>query len=250
MVETTFETWVPGDYLREYYSREVSPDERHAIRYFVEEQRGRVPGPTLCFGSGPTLHHVFSAAPHTSALYLADYLPQNLDEIDKWLRRAPGAHDWRPFVQYTLLCELGREPTEAEVGARSELTRDRIAGLLPADAGLEDPLGRSFRGAFATVLSPFCADSATGDRGVWERYSRNIASLVAPGGRLLVSALRRCRQYRVGARHFPSANIDEADLQTVLLADFPESAVRVEVREVGEHADQGYSSILLACADR
>lgn len=250
MVEDTFDTWVPGDYLREYYSGAVSADEQHAIRYFVEQQRDLATGPALCFGCGPTLHHVFSAAPHTTALYLADYLPENLAEIDRWRRRAPGAHDWRPFARYTLACELGREPSDAEVQDRLELTRERIADLLPADAGLEHPLGSRFHEFFTIVLSPFCADSATADQAVWARYSRHIASLVQPGGRLLTSALRRCRQYRVGPRFFPSANIDEHDLRAVLTEDFPSHRVQVEVREVPEHADQGYSGILLARAER
>ncbi len=249
MVENTFDAWVPADYLREYY-QEVSADERHAIRFFADQLSGLASETTLCFGSGPTLHHVFSAAFRSKALYLADYLPQNLEAIDKWRRGAPDAHDWRPFVRYTLSCEQGREPSEHEVSERLELTRSRIVGLLPADAGLEDPLGREFRGHFSTVLSPFCADSATADHDVWVRYSRNIASLVQPGGRLLTSALWRCQRYRVGSRYFPSANVDAADLEAVLAADFDGPSIRVEVREVPEHADQGYLGILLARSEK
>jgi hypothetical protein len=250
MVEETFDAWLPADYLRDYYGGEVAEDERYAIRYFVEQQRHAKPGPTLCFGCGPTLHHVFSAAPHATTLYLADYLPANLAEIDKWRRRAPDAHDWRRFVHYTLACEFLREPTDAEVTARLELTRERISDLLPTDAGLDLPLGRGFHEHFSTVLSPFCADSATADRTVWARYSRNIASLVKPGGCLLTSALRRCTQYKVGQRFFPSANIDEHDLRGVLAQDFRKDAIRVEVQEVPEHADQGYSGILLARSEK
>ncbi|MFZ5894587.1 MAG: guanitoxin biosynthesis pre-guanitoxin forming N-methyltransferase GntF [Myxococcota bacterium] len=248
-IEDNFTTWVPADYLREYYQR-LDPDEHHAIRFFVEAQRDAPPGPVLCFGSGPTLHHVFSAARHTSALYLADYLPRNLSEIDRWRRREPGAHDWRPFVRYTLECEFGRAATEAEVTAREELTRSRIAGLLHADASLQYPLGRDFHQYFATVLSPFCADSITSDRAVWATYSRNIASLVKPGGRFLTTALRNCQRYRVGPRYFPSANIDESHLRDVLEQDFLPASVRVEIAEVPELADHGYSAILLARADK
>ena len=249
-VEETFDEWVPADYLREYYGTKVDADEQNAIRYFVEEQRGSELGPVLCFGSGPTLHHVFSAAPYASALYLADYLPVNLAEIEKWQKRAPGAHDWSPFVRYTLSCELAREPSAAEVTARLELTRARIAGLLPTDAGLERPLGPDFHRYFTTVLTPFCAEAATTDKAVWARYSRNIASLVAPGGRLLTAAVRHCHKYRVGRRYFPTTYIDENDLRAVLTEDFPSNTIQVEAREVPEHVEQGYSSILLARADQ
>ena len=102
----SFDTdWVPSEYLTDYYS-EVEPDERATIAYFVEAMRHTEPGrPVLLFGVGPTLHHVFLAANGASEIHLADYLPANLTEIARWIDRDPGAHDWRPFVRYTLECE-------------------------------------------------------------------------------------------------------------------------------------------------
>ena len=177
-------------------------------------------------------------------------MSRSLTFIRSHRRREPGAHDWRPFVRYTLSCESGRDPSEAEVTAREELTRGRIAGLLPTDASLERPLGRDFHEYFATVLSPFCADSITAVKDAWRRYSRNIASLVRPGGRLLTAALYRCEQYRVGPRFFPSANIDEHDMRRVLLEDFVADSVQVGVREVPELAELGYSAILVGRAEK
>ena len=249
MAKDAFDEWLPHDYLRDYYS-ELQEDERYTIRYFVEQMRAAPEGPVVCFGCGPTLHHVFLSAGRATELFLADYLPRNLDEIERWRARAPDAHDWVPFVRYTLACETGAEPSDREIAARMEQIRERISGLVQADAGLEDPMGPSFRGRFATVLSPFCADSATDDKAVWARYSRHIASLVAPGGLMLTSSLRHCRRYRVGNRQFTAANIDEADLQAILEKDFVQDSVAVEVRETPEHLAQGYSGIILARARR
>src|SRR5882724_2741247 len=133
-----FDEWVPGDYLAEYYS-DLQADERNTMRYFVEQIRSAPPGPVLCFGCGPTLHHIFLAAERASEVYLADYLPQNLVEIERWRRQEPGAHDWSPFVRYTLYCESGVEPSAAEIQDRSALLRQKIAGLVHADASLVDP---------------------------------------------------------------------------------------------------------------
>ena len=44
----------------------------------------------------------------------------------------------------------------------------------------------------------------------------NITDLVEPGGLFITAALRRCRSYLVGDKRFPSANVDEHDLQRVL----------------------------------
>ena len=41
-------------------------------------------------------------------------------------------------------------------------------------------------------------DSATASKHDWFRYLRNIASLLAPGGRFVIAALRNCSFYRVG----------------------------------------------------
>ena len=243
-----FDAWVPGDYLRDYY-REVEPDEIQAIRFFVDASRTGPVGPAACFGAGPALHHVFLAAPRATALYLTDYLPANLAEIDRWLRRQPGAHDWTPFVRYTLRCEGAADSQEA-VAAREDLVRRLVSGLSSADAGDVDPMGAEYRGFFSLVLSAFCADSATDDRATWVRYMRNIASLVAPGGLFLTSALRKCAAYKVGDRYFPSANVDASDLRAVLELDFAPESILVETRDLPEHQGQGYSGILLARATR
>ena len=238
----SFETdWEPKEYLADYYA-EVEPDERETIAYFVEAMRGVEPGePVLLFGVGPTLHHVFLAAGHASEIHLADYVPANLDEIRRWLDRDPRAHDWRPFVRYTLECEGVVDPTETDVAHREELTRARVARLVHGDARRAQPVDRRY----ATVISAYCADSATADRATWETDMRHIAGWVRPGGTLVTAALRRCRGSVVGGQRFPSADVDEDDLRRVLAPRFDAA---VEARELAGHEAQGYTGIVLAHA--
>ena len=213
--------WVPGEYLADYYG-EVEPDELETIAFFVDAIREAEPGePILFFGVGPTMHHVFLAAPHASEIHLADYLPANLREIERWLAREPGAHDWRPFVRYTLQCEGIESPTDAQVAEREELTRARVTRLLEVDARHPSPLDERY----ATVVSAYCADSATEDRAVWETFMAHIAGLVRPDGMFLTAALRRCRHYVVGGKRFPSADVDEHDVQAVLARRFGQATV-------------------------
>jgi NNMT/PNMT/TEMT family len=236
------EDWVPGEYLSDYYSR-LEADELETIAFFVDAMRETSPGePVLFFGVGPTLHHVFLAAPHASEIHLADYLPANLREIERWLAREPGAHDWRPFVRYTLQCEGIESPTEGQVTEREELTRARVTRLLRVDARHPAPLEERY----ATVVSAYCADSATEDRAVWETFMEHIAGLVRPGGVFVTAALRRCRHYVVGGKRFPSADIDEVDVRAVLAGRFAHATI--EARRLAEHAAQGYSGIVLAWA--
>lgn len=89
--------WRAQEYLDDYY-REVEPDEVATIAFFVDSMRGAERDePILLFGVGPTLHHVFLTAPVACEIHLADYLPANLETIERWLGRADGAHDWRPL---------------------------------------------------------------------------------------------------------------------------------------------------------
>jgi hypothetical protein len=251
----SFDTdWVPAEYLADYY-RDVEPDELATIAFFVEAlRRAERDRPVLFFGVGPTLHHVFAAAEVASEIHLGDYLPANLDEIRNWLERRPGAHDWRPFVRYTLQCEGIRHPTEADTAAREDLTRQRITRLIRVDAGRRRPVDQEY----ATVISAYCADSATADRATWELFMRNITGLVQPGGLFVTAALRHCRSYAVGGKLFPSADVDEDDLSAALQPSFALPATagkalldgQIVVRRVSQGRAHGYAAVILGWARR
>ena len=242
--------WVPKDYLTDYYSV-VEPDELQTIAFFVDAMRHVTPGePILFYGVGPTLHHVFLAAGTASEIHLAEYLPANLREIERWLERDAGAHDWSAFVRYTLECEGLARPTDEQVSEREELTRAKITRLLRADARRADPLQDYDGGRYGTVISAYCADSATDDRTTWATFMTRITGLVRPGGVFVTAALRRSRVYLVGGKAFPSANVDEGDLRAVLEPEFECEGGSIETRELPEHESQGYSGIVLAWARR
>ncbi len=77
---------------------------------------------------------------------------------------------------------------------------------------------------------------------------QRIAGLVQPGGMLLVAALRRSRGYVVGGKTFPSADIDEADLQAVLEPRFGRRNLTIHACKLDGPAGKGYSGVVLACA--
>jgi hypothetical protein len=247
----SFDTdWSPRAYLAEYYSK-VEADERRTIAFFVEAMRRCTPGtPVLLFGVGPTLHHVFLAAERASEMHLADFLPENLREIERWLASDSDAHDWRPFVRHTLRCEGNWHPQDGAVRRREAITRARITRLLAADLREASPLGGAGLPTYPTVISAYCADSATADRGEWRLFMRRLMELVAPGGTFVTAALRRSRGYLVGGRWFPSAGVDERDLSEAVEECFDRREVTVEVDELGREAAKGYSSIVLARAYR
>lgn len=242
--------WVPRDYLSNYY-RVVQADEQRTISFFVEATRNLQAGKSvLFFGVGPTLHHVFLIADKASEIHLGDLLRTNLQEIERWIERDPGAHDWRPFVDYTLACETSAPPTAREISQREDLTRTKITRLLELDVRSPAPLGQTEVRLYDTVISAYCADSATDDRETWATYMERIIGLVRPGGTFITAALRHSRGYLVGTRKFPSANVDEDDVRKILEVGFAPEDVTIEVCEFGEDGSKGYSSIVLARAYR
>lgn len=242
--------WRSGAYLRDYYLS-VEPDELATAAFLVQTFRSIGDVDLLLeFGCGPTLHHIFPAVPYAGEIHMADYLAENLDAVQRWLSRQPDAHDWTAFVRHVLRCEGLENPTSAEVERREGITRRKITGLLRGDASREDPLGKDGRGRYAVVLTCYCADSATRSKAVWSRYMRNIASLVAPGGSLILAALRDATYYRVGDFHFPSAAVDEHDLRAVLERDFLPESVSMEMHTVTAYEPQGFTGILLASATK
>jgi len=243
----SFDTdWVPAEYLSDYY-RAVEPDEIATIAFLVEAIRhAERDRPILFFGTGPTLHHVFACAETASEIHLGDYLPANLAEIQRWIDRDPDAHDWRPFVRYTLQCEGNACPTDDEMTARENLTRAKITTLVRVDAREPRPVDRSY----PTVISAYCADSATGDRATWELFMRHITGLVEPGGLFVTAALRRCRGYSIAGKVFPGADIDERDLRAVLRHEFEPRHGTTEVRQTAQDTSHGYAAIVLCWARR
>jgi len=248
-VYASFDTeWEPGTYLKEYYS-EIEPEERATIAFFVDAMKDADrTQPALVFGVGPTLHHVFLAAEKVSEIHLGEYLPANLQEIERWLGRDPEAHDWRRFVEYTLECEGLDRPAPEEITFREEMTRARITNLLHVDLRAENPVGVAGKRQYATVISAYCADSATGDKAEWATYMQRIAGLVRPGGMLLVAALRRSHGYVVGGKTFPSANVDETDLQAALEPRFGRGNLTIQACTLNGAAAKGFSGVVLARA--
>jgi hypothetical protein len=245
---TPWDEWRGSDYLNEYYT-EVMPDEQFALA-FLCESLARLPEVPLAidYGCGPTVHHAVALVPKAREIYLTDYLQDNLDETQKWLGHDESAHDWTVFTKHILHLE-GAEPSPEEIAARESEARRRITTVLQSDAGDADPLGPQMCGRFPLVTTHYCAEGATNSKVMWGIYMRNITSLVAPGGTLIVSACGAADFYTVGDRVFPCAGVNAHDMLTCLDANgFTD--VDLRVRHVPDHSSQGYSSVIFASATK
>ena len=50
-------------------------------------------------GTGPTIYQLISACEAFQEIILSDYLELDLQGVDKWLKKDPGAYDWSPAIR-------------------------------------------------------------------------------------------------------------------------------------------------------
>ena len=244
-----FSQWDPAIYLATYYSR-VEVEERYTLRFLTQEAQSLSPQTSVLeFGIGPTLHHLLPFAPCASEIHVADLLPANLEAVRRWCMEETGAFNWNAFTREVLIYEGVSDPLEADIQAREQLVRDKLTRRFIGDARLTRALGETNTYRYGCVVSCYCADSAASNKHDWFRYLQSITSLLAPGGRFIMAALRNCNSYRVGDICFPAARVDEHDVRRALaLLNFDMHSMVLHIRETAEQACFGFKSILLASA--
>jgi hypothetical protein len=243
-----WQDWDTRSYLGTFFA-ELGPDTFATLRFLARELqyfRDQPAERALDFGCGPTPIASLAAVPYAREIHLADFIPANVEEVQRWIDADPDAFSWDHAIAGILKLE-GTEPTVEHIAQRATKLRSKAHTLL-CDAALPYPLHRQTE-PYPLVLSMYCADSATSSKETWRQYIRNICTLVAPTGRILIAALRNCCAYRLGEHAFPSANIDEADLEAILLdVGFSRNTLHIEVSDVPECAQEGFTSVIFARA--
>lgn len=232
--------WSATEYLRQYYSGAThSRDETELLTRLANWLRGSAPVRTaLEVGCGPVVHHAALITPYADEIHLADFLPDNLEQIRLWRDDLPGQHDWSALLRHTL--EL--EGDGADAGERAAELRRKITQLLHCDLTQSHPLGAP--ASYDLVTSFFCGECVRSDVAEWEQVVTNLAGLVAPGGRLFIAAVRNASFYHVFDRTFPAACVNETHWSALLpKLGFDPAKTTVEAVSIPDWVDQGFDSI-------
>ena len=169
----------------------------------------------------------------------------------EWVDGRDGAHDWSAFAGYTLELELAALPSPWEVLEREALTRADRQVPSCRRAAQSTAVRPGVAQRYPAVLCCFCPDSITADLDEWRRCTANVASLVAPGGWLILTALRSAASYRVGGLQFPSAGVTEDEVAAVLHdAGFSRLGTTVLAAAATDAGDHGFDSVVLAVSRR
>lgn len=255
----------PANYNKTYYS-EVMQDEAALVTWQATTLHQRLTDHLQArgvarfshqfdAGSGPSVHHLFALEKYSDKIVLADFLPGNLEEIEKWLHGDPTAHNWEHFVDAILRAEGvdldGMSATErtAAIAARQQAVRSKIVarpeGFLPLD--LKETVPENYRAPLVTNF--FVADSATDDKATFATMIANTFDIVEQGGIYVGAYLGGCKAYAVGDEWVNSADLYPEDVERALL-DAGAVNVTVERFETPEMAPEGFEFVMTAIAEK
>ncbi|XP_053450520.1 nicotinamide N-methyltransferase [Nycticebus coucang] len=197
----------PRDYLEKYYnfgSRHSAESQilRHLLKnlfkiFCLDGVKGDL---LIDIGSGPTIYQLLSACESFKEIIVTDYTDQNLQELQKWLKKEPEAFDWSPVVTY--VCDL--EGNRVQGAEKEEKLRRTVTQVLKCDVTQSQPLGSAPPRAADCLLSTLCLDAACADLPAYRAALRNLSSLLKPGGFLVVADALQSSYYTIGQQRFSS----------------------------------------------
>lgn len=246
-----YSAWRARDYFETYYSEVVLPDEQAVLAYQIEvmQRADNRYGRALEYGCGPTLHRAVAASAYAFRIDMADWLADNLVFVREWLHTETDDSDWNRFTSFILACEGVPDADRARVMRREAQTRKAVRGLYVSDARWHDPLGAERQEFYDMIVSGFCLDAVSSDRGVWRACMQNVLSMLAPGGTVVIHALHDCAAYKVGERMFPGAGVTiDAMAESLLENGMTRASLDVQIIPCPGNAVYGYSGILTASA--
>ncbi|XP_016064425.1 PREDICTED: nicotinamide N-methyltransferase [Miniopterus natalensis] len=233
----------PRDYLEKLYSfGSTHSAENEILKLLLKNLfnifcMAGVKGDLLIdIGSGPTIYQFLSACESFKTIIATDYADQNLQELEKWLKKEPGAFDWSPVVAY--VCEL--EGNRTKVQEKEEKLRRAVKQLLKCDVSQSRPLGAAALPPADCLLSTLCLDAACPDMAAFRAALSNLGGLLKPGGHLVLVDALRSNYYMLGEQRFSSLFLDEETVQAAVR----EAGYTIKQFKV---TSQRYSSIKTNC---
>ncbi|XP_058400482.1 nicotinamide N-methyltransferase [Diceros bicornis minor] len=197
----------PRDYLEKYYNFGSSHSAenkilRHLLKnlfkiFCLDGLKGDL---LIDIGSGPTIYQLLSACESFKEIIATDYTDQNLQELEKWLKKEPGAFDWSPVVTY--VCEL--EGNRVKGPEKEEKLRRAVKQVLKCDVTQSRPLGAVSLPLADCLLSTLCLDAACPDLPAFCTALKNLGSLLKPGGFLVIVDALKSSYYMIGEQRFSS----------------------------------------------
>lgn len=245
--------WDAKRYLKQYYSIAVIPDETNEVLKFLVEQVAKRCGKEvkgLDFGCGPTIWGMLPLARYASEIDIADYMPENLAEIDSWLRGDSDAHDWSLHTAHVLKLENHVIASQDAVLERENLLRRKVRHLVECDIRRELPNALTQR-EYDLVVSLYCLECIGNSFQDWQQFLSRLTNSVGPKGTFIAAAILNADTYSVGELTFEMTRITEDDLRAELRnCGFSDSSIELRSMTVDAWKHEGFDQIALIAASR
>ncbi|MBU2513510.1 hypothetical protein KJ966_19385 [bacterium] len=201
----------PIDYLEENYTGPDQED-KFTAEFMTEANKKLDTAPlVLEFGGGPSLLTVATYAELAREIHFSDFVPNSLNEVQRWLNKDPGAFSWRNRIKRILIAE-DKFPTDDLIDVRENDIRSKITKLVVGDATLEKPIGETSV-MYDYINAHHCLDVAATNFDEWCQVMKNIASLLKPKGWLVISITTGTTTYTVGDMKFRCCNLSQDDVR-------------------------------------
>ncbi|KAL8173526.1 UNVERIFIED_CONTAM: hypothetical protein K2H54_004944 [Gekko kuhli] len=208
--------FVPRDYLEMYFSCHPEKEDKSSLLVFCLKMlhkafhSGGLKGDTLIdIGSGPTIYQFLSACESFREIIATDFTDQNREEMQRWLRKEPGAFDWSPVGKYA--CEL--EGDREKWAQKEEKVRRTVKRVLKCDVTQPNPVAPLSLPPADCLLSTLCLEAASKDLPTYRSALKNIGSLVKPGGHLVLLVILEETFYMVGQHQFSCLCLDRKSVE-------------------------------------
>ncbi|OCT72553.1 hypothetical protein XELAEV_18035533mg [Xenopus laevis] len=210
-------------YLEVYYgvdpkTQQVDVESKFVLGFLHDVfVSGHVAGDSLIeIGAGPVIYHIVSASERFNTIYLTDYCEESLHEIDKCLQGKKDAFDWTPYFKYVCKLEGNRSTPKDKME-----TMKRNIKLMKCDVTLANPLQPNTVPQADCVIVAGCLICACKTPDDFQNALNNIASLVKPGGYLIIVDYLGASYYLIGQTKLNVLSLDENIVkQTVTAAGF------------------------------
>ncbi|TSK17868.1 Glycerol kinase [Bagarius yarrelli] len=172
---------------------------------------GRYTGRKLIeVGSGPTIHTVISACEHFDRIVLSDFVDQNREEVQKWIKNEEGCFDWEPIIKY--VCEMeGKSSSDVE-----ERLRQRVKQVLKCNILSENPFHPENIEPADCVITSLCLEAACKDLRSYSDALCRVAQLLRPGGVLVMVGVLGETFYYVDQVRFSCLRLSKGDVIDVI----------------------------------
>ncbi|XP_065426299.1 nicotinamide N-methyltransferase-like [Chrysemys picta bellii] len=206
----------PKEFLKMYYSFDSTSSEKNDILMFLLRNFFKtfildgVKGNTLIhIGAVPSIFELLSACESFKEIVITNYMDRNCQELQKWLKKEPGAFNWTPVVKY--VCEL--EGDRNKWAEKEEKLRRTVKQVLECDVTKFNPLTFASLPPADCLLMCHCLVGICNDLSTYRAALKNVSSLLKPGGHLLMVTTMKCSHFVVGQHKFPCLFLEKEVLE-------------------------------------